>query len=76
MPIQAREAALSAKKYLAETMGELPGLLLDEVEKMGNTWKVSVSFYESMFQIARVHRVLAIDADSGNVISMKNKNSQ
>jgi hypothetical protein len=49
VPFQAKDAALSAKNYLADTMGELPGLVLDEVERVGETWIVSVSFYENVF---------------------------
>lgn len=74
--LQAKDAALSAKNYLADTMGELPGFVLDEVEKVGDNWLVTVSFYENIFATYKVHKVLTIDAGTGNVVSMKNKNGQ
>jgi hypothetical protein len=74
---QAKDAALAAKSYLAEVVGpDLPGLMLDEVEKVDNTWVVGVSYYESYLSTIKLRKILTIDAESGDVISMKNKNGQ
>jgi hypothetical protein len=77
VPVQAKDATLAARNYLQETMGrELPGFVLDEVEKVGDSWIVSVSYFEALYSTTKVHKVLTIDANSGDVLSVKNKDGQ
>lgn len=72
MPIQAKDAALAAKKYFNEVVGELPGLTLEEVVKTDGGWRVTFSYFENNFSVKKLNKTLIIDQNGGEVLSMVN----
>ena len=74
MPIDAKQAAIAAKKYLVDLIGGSPySLSLEEVELSSDRrkWHVTLSYLENLFINTKSFKIFTIDAHSGEVTSMK-----
>jgi hypothetical protein len=74
VPIDAKQAAVAAKKYLADLIGGAPySLTLEEVERSSDRrkWLVTLSYIENLFLNNKSYKIFTIDAHSGEVTSMK-----
>jgi hypothetical protein len=72
--IDAKQAALAAKKYLADLIGGTPySLALEEVERSSDRrkWFVTLSYMENLFVNTKSYKIFTIDAHDGEVTSMK-----
>ena len=80
-PLDVKQAAVIAIRYVKELIPDASDLALEEVEmsERGNQWFVTVGFRRPdpnnfravLGQTERVYKQLAISRDTGEVVSMK-----
>jgi hypothetical protein len=73
--IHVKQAVQIAAKYLSEIINQpIAGLLVEETEKSSDDamWFITVSYYltSDMFG-SRSYKIIAVDAETGDVKSMK-----
>ena len=77
--IPVKEAVASAFAHIKDVFGtNLPGLQLEEVERVGNRWRITVSFLQEDVPIPipvpkyhRVYKEIAVDGATGACDSIK-----
>jgi hypothetical protein len=74
VPIDAKQAAVAARKYLVDLVGGVPyNLTLEEVERSsdGRKWLVTLGYVENLYLNKKSYKLITIDAHTGDVTSMK-----
>lgn len=76
MPISSKDAVIQAQKYLIDLFGSPPSsLAIEEIERDGNWWKITLSYYESSgdfpFKHDKVYKEFKVNVDSGEILYMK-----
>ena len=73
MAIIAKDASKAAAQYFKRLFDDPIGLALEEVErsKDGRYWLITLGYSPNIFTARRNYKVFTVDADTGEVLSMK-----
>ena len=75
--MDAKQAALRARDYLVSLIPEADAILLEEVEKDGNNWLITLSMYRHSYSASpfgeppRTYKTFEVNALTGEVLAMR-----
>lgn len=77
--IDAKQAVIAAANYFTQVTGNTSGVTVEEIEREGDVWLVTLGFYPpaipstpfSLAPATKAFKVFRVDATSGEVLSMK-----
>ncbi len=72
--ITVKEAVDLARRYSFDLVGSLGEPMLEEVEfdEQGGVWKITLGYFTNPFNTTfKEYKTFNIDADTGNLLSMK-----
>jgi hypothetical protein len=74
VPIDAKQAAQSARKYLSDMLTGTPfNLTIEEIERSSDKkhWNITLSYFENAFLSTKTYKLFTVDASDGEVLAMK-----